>query len=82
VLPQVGDTIRLSVERNIVISGYTKIGVSKLFQPPWQLNTLSADDYTGVKLPKDAVVEVRDVSLGRTAASAVLVTSPCLSHGL
>jgi hypothetical protein len=63
-LPRKGEQLLLLAERNVIIAGYKTLGLSKQFTPPWQMNVLSDTDYTGVKLPKGAVVEVRDVSLG------------------
>lgn len=71
--PRKGEQIRLNAERNIIIAGYKSTGLAKQFMPPWQLNVLSDNDYTGVKLPKNAVVEVRDIGLGNFPAQPILV---------
>jgi hypothetical protein len=62
-VPRKGELVRLLVERNVVIAGYKSSFLSHQFTPPWKLTVLSNNDYTGVIMPKGAVVEVRDVSL-------------------
>jgi hypothetical protein len=64
VLPRLGDRLRITSERNIVIADFATLGLTKQFQPPWQQNVLAPGDYTGWKLPRGATVEVRDVSSG------------------
>lgn len=71
--PRKGELLRLSAERNVVIAGYKNTGLAQKFTPPWQLNALSDPDYTGVKLPRGSVVEVRDVSLGRFPGQPIVV---------
>ncbi|MGE8098123.1 hypothetical protein [Pseudomonas fluorescens] len=61
--PRKGEQLRLLTERNLVIAGYKVTGIERVLTPPWTLNVLSDRDYTGIKLSKDSVVEVRDVSL-------------------
>ncbi|MCU1281423.1 MAG: hypothetical protein JWM53_4969 [bacterium] len=62
--PRKGEQIQLKATRNVVVPHFRSQGLKDSLTPPWQLNTLVADDYTGISLPKDTVVEVRDVSLG------------------
>jgi len=64
ILPRKGERIRLTVERNVVIINYTTKGTSDVFQPPWTKNILDEGDYTGVKILKGTIVEIRDVSMG------------------
>lgn len=73
VVPRKGELLRLLAERNVIIAGYKTNGLARQFMPPWQLNILSDVDYTGVKLPKDSVGEVRDVSLGSFPSQPVVV---------
>lgn len=61
--PRKGEQVRLTAERNVVIAGFKSTGLQRLFDPPWSLNVLTDADYTGIKLPKDSVVEIRDVSI-------------------
>ncbi len=63
VVPRRGELIRLIADRNVIIAGYKTNGLAQQLMPPWKLNVLSDADYTGVKLPKGVVVEVREVSL-------------------
>lgn len=63
-VPRIGDRLRVTSERNIVIADFASLGLTKQLQPPWQQNVLGPGDYTGLKLPKGATVEVRDVSSG------------------
>jgi hypothetical protein len=62
--PRAGEWIKITSERRIVISDFAFKGLTRRFDPPWQQNVLSESDYTGLTLPKGAVVEVRDVSAG------------------
>ncbi len=71
--PRKGELVRLLSERNVVIAGYKTTGLANLFVAPWTLNVLSDADYTGVKLPKEAVVEVRDVALGSYPNQPIVV---------
>lgn len=71
--PQKGELLRLLAERNVIIAGYKGTGFARQLVPPWQLNVLSDADYTGVKLPKGAIVEVRDVGLGSFPGQPIVV---------
>jgi len=71
--PRKGELVRLLSERNVVIAGYKTTGLANQFVAPWTLNVLSDVDYTGVKLQKEAVVEVRDVSLGSYPNQPIVV---------
>ena len=71
--PRKGELVRLSSSRNVVIAGYKTTGLANQFVAPWTLNVLSDADYTGVKLPKGAVVEVRDVGLGSYPNQPIVV---------
>ena len=71
--PRKGELVRLSTERNAVIAGYKTTGLANQFVAPWTLNVLSDADYTGAKLPKGAVVEVRDVGLGSYPNQPIVV---------
>lgn len=73
ITPRKGELVRLISERNVVIAGYKTTGLAKQFVAPWTLNVLSDADYTGVKLPKEAVVEVRDVALGSYPNQPIVV---------
>lgn len=79
-IPRIGEQLRLTAERNVIIAGYKKSGLAAQNVPPWTLNVLTDSDYTGVKLPKGSVVEVRSVSLGsfpfQTAVVWVRVAAP------
>ena len=72
-VPRKGEQLQLTVEREVVIPGYKETGLTKQFDAPWTLNVLSESDYTGTKLPKHGVVEVRDVSLGSFPDQPVVV---------
>lgn len=71
--PRKGETLRLLAERNVILAGFKTTGLAQQFRPPWQLNVLSDADYTGIKIPKGAVVEVRDVSLGSFPGQPIVV---------
>lgn len=71
--PRKGELIRLLAERNVVIAGYKTSGLANQFTAPWTLNVLSDADYTGVKLPKGSVIEVRDVALGSYPGQPIVV---------
>lgn len=62
VLPRLGDWVRVTGERNVIITGYTTTGTTNQMKPP--LSDLAPGDYTGVKLPIATVMEVRDVGGG------------------
>jgi hypothetical protein len=62
--PRQGEWIQLTVERNVIISDFATKGLSYIDKPPWKQNVLRDGDYTGLKLPKGAVVDIREVSLG------------------
>ncbi|MBU1053998.1 MAG: hypothetical protein KKC46_09235 [Proteobacteria bacterium] len=64
IIPRKGELIQLTSDRNLIIADYKINGLSKIYQPPWQENFLEDDDYTGFKLNKGSIAEVRDVSLG------------------
>jgi hypothetical protein len=72
-IPRKGEQVRLSAERNVIIPGYKVTGFANQLMAPWSLNTLSDADYTGVKLPKGAVVEIRDISLGSYPNQPIVV---------
>ena len=61
--PRVGEIIKLSAKRDIVILDYKSTGVNSRFTPPWKANVLDENDYTGYFMPKGSVVEVRDISI-------------------
>jgi hypothetical protein len=63
-IPRQGEWLRITSDRNIIIADFETKGLTRRFDPPWQQNELKDSDYTGLKLPSGAVVEVRDVSLG------------------
>lgn len=71
--PRKGELVRLLTERNVVIAGYRTSGLANQLVAPWTLNVLSDADYTGVKLPKGAVIEVRDVGLGSYPGQPIVV---------
>lgn len=71
--PRKGELLRLLAERNVIIAGYKTSGLSQQFKAPWELNVLADEDYTGVKVPKGAILEVRDVSLGSFPSQPVVV---------
>jgi len=80
-LPRQGELLRITnKERNIIIADFETKGLTRRFDPPWQQNELKSSDYTGLKLPVGATVEVRDVSMGaypdRPVAVWVRVGSP------
>ena len=71
--PRKGELVRLLSERNVIIAGYKTAGLANQFVAPWTLNVLSDADYTGVKLPKGSVVEVRDIGLGSYPNQPIVV---------
>jgi hypothetical protein len=89
-LPRIGEWIRIRSERNIVILDFATKGLTRTFVPPWQQTEgkLLDGDYTGWKLPKGAMVEVRDVSRGSfpgkvkcrlgTSRSGPMIRMPCV----
>lgn len=72
-IPRIGDWLKITSERNIIIADFETKGLTRRFDPPWQQNELRSSDYTGLKLPVGAVVEVRDVSLGAYPGKAAAV---------
>lgn len=78
--PRLGEQIRLRAIRNVVIADFATRGLQRQFEPPWTQDVLGDGDYTGLKLPPGAVVEVRDASSGalpgRPAAIWVRVGVP------
>ena len=64
VLPRVGEQIKITSERNIIIADFATKGLTRQYDPPWQQNKLESTDYTGWKLPRGSLVEIRDVSGG------------------
>jgi hypothetical protein len=71
--PRKGELVRLTAERNVIIANYKIAGLAGQFTAPWTLNSLSEADYTGVKIPKGGIVEVRDVSLGSYPDQPIVV---------
>jgi hypothetical protein len=63
-IPRIGEWVRMTAERNVVIADFASKGLTRQMDPPWQQNQLGSGDYTGIKLPKGSTVEVRDVSAG------------------
>jgi hypothetical protein len=61
-LPRVGDWVRVTGERNVIIASFATTGLAQQMNAP--LADLSQGDYTGVKLPTGATMEVRDVGGG------------------
>ena len=64
VIPRIGETIRLSKTRRLVIADFASLGLSRVMEPPWKQNILKPSDYTGIQLPSGVTVAVRAVSLG------------------
>lgn len=61
-LPRVGDWVRVTGERNVIIADYATSGTSNQMNAP--MRDLSPGDYTGVKLPAGTLMEVRDIGGG------------------
>lgn len=61
-LPRVGDWIRVTGERNVIIADYSTSGTSNQMYPP--MRDLAPSDYTGVKLTAGTLMEVRDIGGG------------------
>jgi hypothetical protein len=61
-LPRIGDWVRITGERNVIIPDYATTGLARQREVP--LTDLTAGDYTGVKLPSGTTMEVRDVGGG------------------
>lgn len=62
-IPRQGEVLRLTTERNLVILDFETDGLKRLREPPWFGGTLKHADYIHRKLPKGALVEVREVSM-------------------
>ena len=63
-LARIGDILSIRKARNIVIARYkTKSLKHQPDSPPLVKEVLEDEDYTGVKLPKDLFVMVRDVEI-------------------
>jgi hypothetical protein len=61
-LPRVGDWVRVTGERNVIIADYATSGTTNQMSPP--MRDLAQSDYTGVKLPAGTIMEVRDIGGG------------------
>lgn len=61
-LPRVGDWVRVTGERNVIIADYATSGTSNQMSAP--MRDLAPSDYTGVKLPAGTIMEVRDIGGG------------------
>jgi hypothetical protein len=61
-MPRVGDWVRVTGERNVIIADYATSGTTEQKNAP--MRDLTAGDYTGVKLPSGTVMEVRDIGGG------------------
>jgi hypothetical protein len=72
-VPRNGELLHLLAERRVVIPSFKTSGLQQRFVPPWQLNILSESDYTGVTLPLNSIVEVRDVGLGSFPGKSIAV---------
>ena len=62
-LPQEGDVVRINRERKLIIVDYKTDGIEKAYLPPGQ-KKLDDDDYTGIRIPRGCLVEVRNVNKG------------------
>lgn len=62
---EVGDTIQLKVSRKVIIVDYKTTGTSQKLVSPINAGVLGEEDETGIALPKDTRLVVRDVSEGR-----------------
>jgi hypothetical protein len=63
---ELGDTIRLTAKRGIVIVDFKKSYVAQKLVSPIKAGIIEDSDNTGVVLPKGTVLVVRDISRGRT----------------
>ncbi len=61
---EVGDTVQLKVSRKVMILGYKTRGTSQKLVSPVKAGILGEEDETGVIIPKDTRLVVRDVSEG------------------
>jgi hypothetical protein len=61
-LPRIGDWVRITGERNVIIPDYATTGLAHQKEVP--LADLTSGDYTGIKLPSGTMMEVRDVGGG------------------
>ncbi len=62
---EIGDIIQLKVSRKLIIVDYKKTGTSQKLVSPINVGILEEEDETGIALPKDMKLVVRDVSEGR-----------------
>lgn len=61
--PRIGELIKISANREIVILNYKTTDIKDVFIPPWKENILKDKDYTNFFITKDTIVEIRDVSI-------------------
>lgn len=62
---EVGDTVQLKVSRKVITLDYKTTGTSQKLVSPINAGILGEEDETGVIIPKDTRLVVRDVSEGR-----------------
>lgn len=62
---EIGDTVQLKVSRKIIIVDYKTTGTSQKLVSPINVAMIGEEDETGIALPKDTKLVVRDVSEGR-----------------
>jgi hypothetical protein len=62
---EIGDTIQLKVSRKAIIVDYKITGTSQKLVSPINAGILGEEDETGITIPKDTQLVVRDVSEGR-----------------
>ncbi len=72
-IPRQGDLLRLTTERSLVVLDYATDNMKRLREPPWHGGRLKQVDYTPYKLPKGAIVEVREVSMPEYPNDAAVV---------
>lgn len=62
---ELGDTVELKVDRKLIIVNFKKTGTTQKMVSPINVGVISANDETGIKLPKGTKLVVRDLSEGR-----------------
>jgi hypothetical protein len=62
---EVGDTIQLKVSRKIIIVDFKTTGTSQKLVSPINVGIIGEEDETGIILPKDTRLVVREVSEGK-----------------
>lgn len=83
VLPKVGDRIRLTARRHVIILDFASTGERRALDDPSNVDrSATASEFTGIILPQGSVVEVRQIRVSRTAGAFRTVWARIVPAGI